>query len=189
MFRVAFRLFLSSIFIFSAHLSFAKVIHIPQDFQTISAGIAFAAEGDTVLVAPGTYEEQIDFMGKAITVASLYFVSHDHFYIEQTIITHSHFPMVRFDSGETRASILVGFTLTQANVAIYCNHNSSPTLQKLNISDNIANFIGAGILCEKSSNPIMINCTFANNYLVEPTVHGGAIIATSNSHPVIVNSI
>ena len=41
-----------------------------QTYTTIQSGINAANTGDTVLVAPGTYYENIDFMGKAITVTS-----------------------------------------------------------------------------------------------------------------------
>ena len=43
-------------------------IHVPADVATIQGAIQSASNGDTILVAPGTYRENIDFLGKAITV-------------------------------------------------------------------------------------------------------------------------
>jgi len=45
-------------------------IYVPADFATIQAAITQARDGDTVSVAPGTYLEHIDFLGKAIVLQS-----------------------------------------------------------------------------------------------------------------------
>ena len=47
-----------------------RTIRVPGDAPSIKAGIALAKSGDTVLVAPGTYNENLDFLGKNITVTS-----------------------------------------------------------------------------------------------------------------------
>jgi hypothetical protein len=49
---------------------YAAVIHVPADQSTLQAAINAAQNGDTVLVAPGTYFENINFSGKAIRVTS-----------------------------------------------------------------------------------------------------------------------
>ena len=45
-----------------------SVLNVPAAFPTIQTAIAAAGSGDTVLCAPGTYAETIDFLGKTITV-------------------------------------------------------------------------------------------------------------------------
>ena len=49
----------------------AAIINVPGDQPNIQAGINAANRFDEVVVAPGTYFEDIDFLGKAITVRSV----------------------------------------------------------------------------------------------------------------------
>jgi parallel beta-helix repeat protein len=83
-----------------------KTIHVPGDAATIQAGINATSDGDTVLVAPGTYVEIIDFKGKAITVTSSGGPTNT------TIDGGQKGIVVNFATNETRASVINGFTIT-----------------------------------------------------------------------------
>ena len=47
-----------------------ETLNVPGDFPTIQACINAAINGDECVVAPGTYNELINFNGKAITLRS-----------------------------------------------------------------------------------------------------------------------
>ena len=48
----------------------AADLHVPAQYPTIQAAVSAAVTGDVVLVAPGTYNQQVTIDGKAITVRS-----------------------------------------------------------------------------------------------------------------------
>ena len=82
------------------------------DYTLIQAAIEAANNGDTVLVHPGTYVENINYIGKSISVCSLEAIAGDSTYISRTIIDgNRNGPCVAFLNAEQNAS-LRGFTLT-----------------------------------------------------------------------------
>ncbi len=183
-------LVLSIGFICCISLVSANVINVPVDQSTIQAGINSAVNSDTVLVQPGTYLENINFIGKNITVGSLFLTTRDTTYISSTIIdgngTNS---VVKIESGEDATAILCGFKLTNGYASngggIYCN-GSSPTIKNVAISSNSATFEGGGIYCNGSS-PKLENVTIADN---SAGSNGGGIYCNnSSSNPVLINSI
>ncbi|MCH8967091.1 MAG: hypothetical protein IID43_05395, partial [Planctomycetes bacterium] len=67
-----------------AGASAGEIIRVPDDFATIQAGINAAQDGDEVVVSPGTYFENINFVGKDITVRSV--APLDPFVVQWTVI-------------------------------------------------------------------------------------------------------
>jgi len=104
-----------------------NTIHVPADQPTIQAGINAASNGDTVLVSPGTYTENIDFMGKQITVTS---VSGPAVTIIDGGGYNTNFSAtVNFSTNETANSILSGFTIQDGQSSDIFITNAAPTIQ------------------------------------------------------------
>lgn len=83
----------------------ARILIVGTDAATIQAAIAAASSGDSVFVPPGTYRENLDFLGKAITVRSVDGPG-------VTTIDGGHAgATVTFATGEGRSSVLEGFTV------------------------------------------------------------------------------
>ena len=135
----------------------AITINVPGNQPSIQEGINVAVDGDTVLVQPGTYVENINYNGKNVTVSSLFITTADTSYISTTIIDGGGSgSVITFSSGEDSTTSLIGFTIQNGFAVtdgggIYCN-SSSPRLEYLVVKNNTcSNGRGGGISCLNSS--------------------------------------
>jgi parallel beta-helix repeat protein len=130
-------------------------------FGTIQKGIDVANSGDTVLVEKGTYQENINFCGKAIVVGSRFIFHGFECDVESTIIRGAGGgPVVSFDYGEEDSnSVIRGFTITGGSAGygggIWCSV-SSPTIVDNLIIENSA-IAGPAICCRQSNANIYRN--------------------------------
>lgn len=167
----------------------ATVIHVPDDYMNIQWGIDAAVDGDTVLVADGTYtgsfNRDLDFGGKAILVMSengphattldcggSASEPHRGFY---------------FHSAEGPSSVVRGFTIrggwADCGGGLGCE-SSSPRIEGNVITWNTAGQEGGGIYCEDASPTIIGNTILRNTADM-----GGGIACHYYSSPAVVNSI
>jgi len=178
----------------SAHAG--TIFDVPADQPTIQAAINAASNGDRVRVAPGTYHEIIDFLGKFITV-------HSSDGAAVTIIDASTVPdpgtgvpVVRFSGGEGPDALLQGFTITGGTGDTFIfgpstvigggivMSNASPTINECIITANTAEF-GAGVFVDTGF-PTFKNCTFGGNDAGEA---GGSLACFFESSPIVTNCI
>ncbi len=154
---------------------------VPSEYSTIQAAIDDTdIDGmTTVLVADGTYTENINFGGRAITVISV------SGYSVTAIDGNATGTVVTFNSGEGSGSVLDGFTIQNGGSVTYGGGiyltGSSPVIKNCNIFNNNATH-GPGIYMISSS-PTIDTCLFSNN----TSVFDGAIYAVSSSRPTISN--
>jgi len=184
----------------------AAVLRVPSEYPTIQAGIYSAVDGDTVLVADGTYtgegNRDVDFNGKAILVTS-------ENGPEAVIIDcqasqldpHRGF---HFHSAEGSSSVLRGFTITNGYAyrpppedfgggAVFCDH-AAPTIERNRMVENAAvgeEGLGGGIYCRGSVSPSIKHNTIAQN----TANRGGAIFcrldcsATIEGNVIVANAV
>jgi predicted outer membrane repeat protein len=177
--------------------------NVSGDYTTIQAAIDSAVNGQVIVVHKGTYAENINLKGKAITLQST-----DPFNpntVVNTVINGSRSgSCITFNSSEGANTVIKGFLVTNGFAGmgggIYCNH-SSPTLINCTFADNnsegngggmycaygnptltncmfngnnTADGDGGGIYCDHGS-PTLNNCTFIDNEAVEATNNGGGM--------------
>ncbi len=150
----------------------AADIHVPADAPNLSRAIQLAQPGDTVIVADGVWSgnanRDLDFGGKDIVVRSANGAAHCIIDCEADY-SDPHRAFL-FQSGETRAAVVQGFTIRRGST------------EQGAIADQ---FNGGGILIRASS-PQILDCVFENNLA---GCWGGAVYASDHARPLIARSM
>ena len=140
----------------------AEDLDVPADFPSIQEAIDAAVIGDVVRVSPGNYFENIDFLGKAITVMSTGGASVTGIKAPPG----AEQPTVRFASKESSNSILSGFKIGGGYGGPLQDTVFGPCI------------VGAGIYCYESQ-PRIEFCEFLSNSVDGPLSgidgHGGGL--------------
>ena len=155
------------------------IYNITQDiwYGTIQGAIDDANDYDEIEVAPGTYNEAIDFLGKAIR---LYSSGGSEV---TTIDGTGHYQVVQCVSGEDANTILEGFTITGGSRGMF-NDGSSPTVTNCTFYENWG-YHGGGMYNRNSSSPTVTNCTFSGNSAQD----GGGMGNRNSSSPTVSNCV
>ncbi len=165
----------------------AKIIKVPADHGTIQAAVNASVHGDTVVVSPGTYFENVIFRGKKIVLTSRYYETRDVSFITSTIINGSQ-PVhpdtascVLIINGEDSTAVLQGFTLTGGKGTLWTDEHGAGLYRE-----------GGGVLTALSS-PVIRNNKIINNEVNNGaggvSAGGGGIRAGDGSPKILQNVI
>jgi hypothetical protein len=149
----------------------ATIRPVPGSYSSIQSAILAAETGDTVLVEHGRYVENINFLGKDITVAGRYMLSKDPADIVATVIDGSApahpdtASCVLIVSGEGPQAVLEGFTITGGTGTKWLDEHGAGLFCE-----------GGGILITLSSPVIRHNYILRNEAVNAP---GQSFVTTS----------
>jgi len=165
------------LFIISGYDGFAQLITVKQDgtgdFMQIQPAVDAAGNGDTVLVWPGEYVENVIIEDKYITLASLFLTTNNESYIDSTIINGNQTGSgVAILQGLDTTS-LIGFSITNGSgYPVYsdiitgggiCVYESYALIQGNEVYNNMAPDGGGGI-CIWGSQALIDSCYAYNNF-------------------------
>jgi len=155
------------ILLFAAAFAPAATRHVPAQYPNIQAAINDANDGDTVIIAPGTYtghgNRDIEFKGKPITVRSM--DPNDPDVVAETVVDCQGAGRgFSFENGEKATSVLSGLTIAKGYAdlggGILCD-SSSPTITHCAIAQCTA--VGGGGIFAVRSGPVVVHCTLTDN--------------------------
>lgn len=149
---------LVSIMVISFSAGWATVVRIPADYSTIQGGIDACADGDTVLIAPGTYtglgNYNISTRGKAILVAGE--DGAPNTIIDCDVYNHGFI----IENSEDNGTVIADLTISRVLMGIICDW-TSPTIKSCIIRD----FAYDGVRIDGHTGdplitPVVENCVF-----------------------------
>ena len=162
------------------------------DAPTVQVGLDMCAAGDTVLVAAGTYYENLTWPA----VDSIVLMSESG--AELTVIDgRSSGRVITIATELDETTNISSFTIQHGHVpghggGILCMALASPTIAGNIITNNTItgnDHGGAGIACDNAS-PTIIDNTITNNTIISGTsTTGGGIGCVNNASPLISNNI
>ncbi len=165
----------------------AKILKVPAEYTSIQSAIYASEHGDTVLVAPGIYFENINYHGKNIVVTSRFYETHDINFIYSTTINGSNpsnqdsASVIRFINHEDSTAVIQGFTITGGKGTAWPDEHSAGKYIE-----------GGGIISALASPKILYNLIINNDATSARSgiaSAGGGGIRVGDGNPTIANNV
>ena len=162
----------------------ATILQVPGQYPTIQAGINASSNGDTVMLAPGTYtgvgNRNVFIGSRTVTLKSS----------GGPDVTMVDCQSLNRFAWISNANVRIeGLTITNGSLgyagAIYCDNGSTGIVSCCNFVNNIAG--SGGAIYGYGSDVHFVNCTFDGNRGTSGSSFGGAMHIQYSPHMVIDN--
>ncbi len=156
-------------FSMGCHVRVPMTLRVPSQYATIQAAMDSSIDGDTVLVASGTYREHAIFPSKRLLLMSE--AGKD----QTTVISDT---SRCFDIPSNASVTIIGLTLTGRSVSspggAVSATDAKVTVRDCRISQSLARSFGGGLYAQNCS-LLVIGCQIESNGMVGPYNSGGGI--------------
>lgn len=173
--------------------TFATIIRVPSQYPTIQQGLNAAQNGDTVLVAAGSYVENIAWPG----IDGIRLMSESG--PTSTVINANSagraitFPNVSF----SRNTIIMGFTMQNgasdrgAGIYLYGSPYLAGNIIKKNRAQGTSTWVyGGGMFCDGTGSPRIEGNTFSGNVCIgEYWNHGAGLYIDDGVSPIVIGNV
>jgi hypothetical protein len=166
----------------------ATTLQVPVPYPTISSALSSSIPGDTVLVAPGVYYENLTMVDGVVLVSESGAAA--------TIIDGGGSGIVIKCSGLSSSTEIVGFTIQNGfawgadpgggGILI---SGGSPRIAENIIKDNLSAYDGGGVFCLNCSSIIEDNEFWENSSNVAANLDGGAVFLYGNCSGSIARNV
>lgn len=169
------------------------IAQVPASAASIQAGVN-AVGGGVVIVAPGTYNENVNVGNNTVTIMSNYGITGDTSYISRTIINGNGSASVITLGDRNNGAGFIGLTIQNGSAGqgggAYMGIYSSSTWQYCYFYNNKASANGGAIYSGNYGTNTVSNCLFSGNSVNasdRTRAYGGAICQTSYGNMSVTN--
>jgi len=171
-FRLGIAVMVFIIYVLAANAQ-AAVIYVPDDYAKIQWAVDNASAGDTIIVRPGTYTENVD-IDKSVEIRS--YSQNPADTIVKASNSNDHVFYVTADNVYISGFTVTGATDYKDGINLYSSNNCR--IENVNISNNYN-----GIYLSHSSNNIIANNTISSNN------RDGICLSYSSSNTIANNTV